>query len=278
MKRIVTIQDISCIGKCSLTVALPVISAMGVETAVIPTAVLSAHSVFQNFTFRDLTDEIDPISRHWQKEGLQFDVIYTGYLGSKEQIEVVSRFFDDFKTPENLVFVDPAMADQGRMYAGFNLAFAREMTRLCEKADIIDPNVTEACFMTDTPYREEYDEAYIDELLKKLTELGTGTIVLTGVHLEPGTTGVISLDTRTGQRYRYTHERLPGQFHGTGDIFSSAVVGGLMNGLSMADSLKLAADFTYECIHITTQSPDSRWYGVSFESAIPYLIGELGKY
>lgn len=275
MKRIVTIQDISCVGKCSLTVALPVISAMGVETAVIPTAVLSAHSVFDNFTFRDLTDEIDPVARHWQSQGLTFDAVYTGYLGSTEQIDVVSRFFDAFRTPGNLIFVDPAMADQGRLYAGFDMAFARRMTELCAKADIIDPNVTEACLMTDTPYRETYDASFVRELLDKLAALGAKTVVLTGVSLEPGTTGVVSLDTRTGETFQYSHTRQSGQFHGTGDIFSSTVVGGLMGGLTLPQALTLAADFTYECIRQTTLDPDRRWYGVSFERAIPFLVRRL---
>ena len=152
MKRIVTIQDISCVGKCSLTVALPVLSAMGVETAVIPTAVLSAHSVFPDFTFRDLTEEIPRVAAHWKQQALDFDAIYTGYLGSEKQIQVVSDFFDEFRTPNTAIVVDPAMADQGRMYAGFDRKFAGAMRELCAKADLIDPNVTEACFMTDSPY------------------------------------------------------------------------------------------------------------------------------
>ena len=275
MKRIVTIQDISCIGKCSLTVALPVISAMGVETAVIPTAVLSSHSVFPDFTFRDMTEEIAPITRHWETQQLRFDAIYTGYLGSEEQIDVIEQVVERFKTPENLIFVDPAMADQGKMYAGFDRAFADKMARLCAKADIIDPNVTEACFLTGTEYRPYQDEGYVQMLLEKLARLGAGTVVLTGVSEQPGHTGVASLDTRTGERFSYSHASQPGQFHGTGDIFSSTVVGGLMRGLSLPEALKLAADFTYTCILATTQDPDRRWYGVSFERALPALIHAL---
>ena len=134
MKRIVTIQDISCIGKCSLTVALPIISACGVETAVIPTAVLSTHTAFDGFTFRDLTDEILPIAAHWKAQGMAVDAIYTGYLGSFRQLEIVSRFFDQFKTPENLILIDPAMADNGALYAGFTPEFVQEMAKLCGKA------------------------------------------------------------------------------------------------------------------------------------------------
>lgn len=275
MKRIVTLQDVSCIGKCALTVALPVISAMGVETAVIPTALLSAHSVFPDFTFMDLTDQIAPIARHWKNQNLQFDAIYTGYLGSEHQIEVVSDFFDEFKTEDNFIFVDPAMADQGRLYAGFDMNFAGAMTKLCRKADIIDPNITEACFMTGMPYRESYDERYVRKLMDRLSDLGAKTVVLTGVSLEPGKTGVVGMDVSTGKTYHYFHPQFKGQFHGTGDIFSSSVVGALMNGKSLDESLRIAANFTYECIRQTAKDENSNWYGVSFEKALPYLIDQL---
>ena len=139
MKRIVSIQDISDIGKCSLTAALPVISAMGVECAVLPTAVLSAHSQFEGFTFRDLTDEMTATAEHWKRLGLRFDAVYTGYLGSPRQVDVVRGFFDDFGKDAKII-VDPAMADFGRLYSGFDADFPREMARLCEGADIILPN------------------------------------------------------------------------------------------------------------------------------------------
>lgn len=277
MRRIVTMQDISCVGKCSLTVALPVLSVMGVETAVIPTAVLSAHSVFPEFTFRDLTDEIFPIARHWSSQGLTFDAVYTGYLGSEQQVDVITRAIDAIAGPETLVFVDPAMADQGRLYAGFDLAFARRMAELCRRADFIDPNVTEACFLTDTPYQEACGEAYIDTLLEKLRTICPGTVILTGVHRKAGETGVVSV-TPKGERFSYFHETVPGQFHGTGDVFSSVVVGALMRGLTVPDALRLAADFTYTCIRRTVEDPDRRWYGVSFESALPELIDRLADF
>lgn len=275
MKRIVTLQDVSCVGKCALTVALPVISAMGVETAVIPTALLSTHSVFPNFEFFDLTDQIAPISRHLKSQNLEFDAIYTGYLGSEHQIEVVSDFFDLFKTDSNFIFVDPAMADQGRLYSGFDMEFAKAMKRLCEKADIIDPNLTEACLLTGMEYREEYDERYVRALMDRLTDLGAKTIVITGVSLEPEKTGVVGLDTRTGKTYHYFHPYFKGQFHGTGDIFSSSVVGALMNGRSLDESLRIAANFTYECIRQTAMDEQANWYGVSFERALPYLIDQM---
>ncbi len=275
MKRIVTLQDISCVGKCALTVALPVISSMGVETSVIPTALLSAHSVFSDFTFLDLTDEIEKIARHWTSQKLTFDAIYTGYLGSRHQIEVVSGFFDAFRTQDNLIFVDPAMADQGKLYAGFDMEFAKAMTELCRKADIIDPNITEACLLTGMTYREQYSEGYVRELMSRLAELGAKTVVLTGVSLEPGKTGVVGMDTRSGKTYHYFHPRFDGQFHGTGDVFSSSVVGCLMNGKSLDEALRIASNFTYESIRLTVTDPESCWYGVAFERALPYLISQL---
>ena len=231
MKRIVTIQDISCIGKCSLTVALPIISACGVETAVIPTAVLSTHTAFDGFTFRDLTDEIPPIAAHWKAQGMAVDAIYTGYLGSFQQLEIVSRFFDQFKTTENLILVDPVMADNGALYAGFTPAFVQEMAKLCGKADIIVPNLTEACYLLNIPYPgEDYTRADIQHILTELGKLGCKQVVLTGVSLEPGRLGVMAYDTEKQTFFEYYNEKMPSSFHGTGDVFASVVVGAMMRG------------------------------------------------
>ena len=277
MKRIVTIQDIYCVGKCSLTVALPILSAMGVETAIIPTAVLSTHTMFQNYTFHDLTDEIQPIAQHWKQEKLDFAAIYTGYLGSKRQIELISDFFDQFKTEENLIFVDPVMADNGRLYPLFDLDFAHQMARLCAKADIIVPNLTEACFLTGTEYREDYDEAYIEALLNKLAALGTQrAVVLTGIAFQPGKTGVVGLDIQTGERIAYVHDRIPVSYHGTGDIFSSTTVGALTLGKSLQEALEIAADYTVSCIRETMEHDQQKKYGVNFELMLPQLIHRLG--
>lgn len=277
MKKIVTIQDISCVGKCSLTVALPIISAMGVETAVIPTAVLSTHTMFSRFTFHDLTQEIDPIADHWKEEKIEFDAIYTGYLGSFEQISLVSKFFDTFKRDDNIIFVDPVMADHGKLYPAFDEAFAKEMAKLCGKADIIVPNITEACFMTDSEYKEVYDEAYILDLLKKLVALGAKKAVLTGVSLRDGDTGVMGMDSATGETFFYSHKKLPVSFHGTGDIFASTAVGALMNGFSMEDSFRIAADYTAKTIAVTVDTDKNMWYGVNFEQTIPDLLKAIGK-
>lgn len=275
MKRIVSIQDISCLGKCSLTVALPIISAMGVECSIVPTAVLSTHTMFQNFTCKDLTDQIGPIADHWKSENIVFDAIYTGYLASKEQIGDVCAFFDTFKTKDNLIVVDPVMADNGKLYPAFGPDFPAEMAKVCAKADLIVPNLTEASLLTGLPYRTEYDEAYIREMLQALAKLGPRYVALTGVSFEKGRLGVMYYDREKNEYGSYFAEHLPASFHGTGDVFASTCVGALMRGLPLGDALALAADYTVECIRLTLASPEAKWYGVEFESAIPYLVGRL---
>ena len=277
MRRIVTIQDISCVGKCSLTVALPIISAMGVETSVLPTAVLSTHTMFKNFICKDLTDQIRPITEHWKSEKIDFSAIYTGYLGSFEQIDLVKEMCNEFKTKDTVIFVDPAMADNGKLYAAFDEAFAKHMATLCARADIVVPNITEASFMTCVEYKENYDEAYVKELLRRLADLGAKINVLTGVSLEKGKTGVMGYDRERDEYYYYSHDRLEVSYHGTGDIFSSTCIGAMMNGLDWKAAMQIAADYTAECIRITLEDPGEPWYGVNFEQAIPYLLKRMGK-
>jgi len=278
MKRIVTVQDISCVGKCSLTVALPIISAMGTEAAVLPTAVLSTHTMFKGFTFCDLTDEIEPIVAHWKKENMDFDAVYTGYLGSARQIALTKDLISKFKGANTLVLVDPAMADGGRMYTGFEKSFALEMATLCSVADIIVPNLTEASFMLGEEYvAEGYDEEYIKDMLKKLTFLGCKTAVITGVSFEKDKLGVMSYDSESGEYFSYFKERIPESFHGTGDVFASTFLGALMRERSVGDSLKIATDFTVECIKATLGNPKERKYGVNFEEEIPYLVSRMDK-
>lgn len=276
MKRILTIQDISCVGKCSLTVALPVISAAGVEAAIIPTAVLSTHTMFKNFTCKDLDDQILPIAKHWKDEGITFDAFYTGYLANAAQIDKVINVIESLKQDGNLVIVDPAMADNGKMYPAFDSDFPKEMAKLCSKADIVLPNITEACFLTGTEYRAEYDEAFAKDVVKKLAAQGAKKVVLTGAAFD-GTYGVLVYDSEKDEFFSYLQERIDATFHGTGDIFSSAFTGALVRGNSIEKSVKVAADYTAECIRITKASPDANWYGVDFERAVPYLLKLLGE-
>ena len=275
MKRIVSIQDVSCLGKCSLTVALPIISAMGVECSIVPTAVLSTHTMFSGFTCKDLTDQIEPIAAHWKESGLGFDAVYTGYLASAEQIDYVCAFFDAFRREGSLIVVDPVMADNGKLYPAFGPDFPAQMARVCAKADLILPNLTEASLLTGLPYRTEHDEVYIKEMLQALAALGPRYVALTGVSFEPDKLGVMYYDTVTGQYGSYFTQHLPASFHGTGDVFASTCVGGLMRGLELGDALALAADYTVESIRCTLESSDANWYGVEFERAIPYLVQHL---
>lgn len=277
-KRVVTVQDISCLGKCSLTVALPILSAMDTEACVIPTAVLSTHTGgFSGYTFRDLTDDIAPIADHWQKEGVAFDAIYTGYLGSAEQIRLVIDLFDRFKTKDTLIFVDPAMADNGKLYTGFSPDFPQQMKEVCAKADIIDPNLTEACLMLGEEYpgKTGYSKEWVHTILKKLCALGCRTAVLTGIIYSPDKQGAVAYDSTTDTFSEYFNENLPVSFHGTGDVFSSALCGALVRGQDMQTALKTAVDFTVEAIRISAADPECPTYGVRFESALPTLIKSL---
>ena len=273
MKRVLSIQDISCVGKCSLTVALPIISAAGIETAILPTAVLSTHTAFSRFTFRDLTDDIQTITDHWLEEKIVFDGVATGYLGSFRQIELVEKIFADFYHDGMLRFVDPAMGDNGKLYVGFDEAFAKRMGELCGKADIIVPNLTEAAFMLGEKYMESgYSADDIKALLKRLCALGCPVAAVTGVSLEPGKCGVMAYDSRTDNYCEYYSERIPTSFHGTGDVFSSACFAALMRGKSLEKALEIAVEFTVESIRQTISYEGHNWYGVDFESAFPLLL------
>ena len=275
MKRIASIQDISCLGRCSQTVALPVVSAMGVECAILPTAVLSTHTSFPDFICTDLTDQLLPAARHWKAQGVRFDALYTGYLASDRQVAVVRALFDLLADADTLRFVDPAMADHGRLYAGFGPEFPALMAQVVARAQITVPNITEASLMTGMPYREDYDETYIRELLQGVAALGAEKVVLTGVSFEADRIGFMSYDSRTGAYDSYFNRREPQAYHGTGDLFSAAAVGGIMRGLSLRNAFRLAADFTLRCIEVTRTDPQAAWYGVEFERALPWLTEQI---
>ncbi len=272
-QKILTVQDISCVGQCSLTVALPILSAAGMETCILPSAVLSTHTAgFTGFTVRDLTADIPAIADHWRRENIRFGAVYTGYLGSTEQIAYVQEIFDTLLEKDGLRIVDPAMADNGKLYPAFDAAYVEAMKGLAFGADIILPNITEACFLTGTPYREDYDEAWITALLDRLTAAGAKTIVLTGVGYAPGRTGV-AVRERGRTRY-YEHRKIAKGCHGTGDVYAAAFVGALLNGRGAYDAAALAADYTVRCIELTQGDP-AHWYGVKFELALPDYIRML---
>lgn len=269
MKRIVTLQDISCVGKCSLTVALPIISAMGIEACPIPTALLSNHTAFDSFSFTDLTDQIKPITDQFKKQDFHFDGIYSAYLGSKRQVDIVAEFIDDFKT---LTLVDPVMGDHGKLYSGFDKDFPETMKRLCKKADIIVPNVTEAGFLLGYDHALTYSsEKELKEYMLRLCDSGPEICVITGI--ESGNKlGAAIYNRKTDEFDLYLKDKIARTFHGTGDIFASVLFSALVKDIPLKKSLSAAVDFTYLSMEATIKNPDATWYGVDFESVLPELL------
>jgi len=273
-KRVAAIHDISGFGKCSLTVALPIISAAGIEVTVMPTAVLSTHTGgFEGYTYRDLTEDMRPVSKHWKSLGIEFDAIYSGFLGSFEQIAIVKEFIDSFRSEGTVVLVDPAMADNGKMYHVFDMNFAKEMAGLCAKADIIVPNMTEAAFLLGEEYVERpYTKDYIEGLLHKLSKLGPSKVVLTGVMFDEDRLGAAAYDKMMGEICYAFSETIAGNFHGTGDIFASAMLAAYLNGKSIAQAAQIAVDFTCGSILRTKNAGTDVRFGVNFEAGLSELI------
>ncbi len=278
-KRLLTIQDVSCVGQCSLTVALPIVSACGIETAIIPSSVLSNHTApgYSGWTFCDLTDEMPKILERWLTEKISFDAFYTGYV-TKTQIPHILDIMKKAARPGALRIVDPAMADNGKLYAGFDDDFPKEMAKLCKDADYILPNLTEASFLLGIPYvGEDYDQAYIEKVCRDLTKLGAKNVILTGVSFEKGKLGVAVYNGSSDSFEYYFAQEQPAFFHGTGDVYSSAFAGAIMRGKSAIQAASIAADFVVESIKYTLDDKVDHWYGVKFERAIPSLIRDLEK-
>lgn len=276
-KRAVTINDISGIGRCSITVACPILSAAGIETSVLPTALLSTHTGgFKDYSFLDLTNEMPEIIRHWKTLDLSFDAIYSGYLGSTEQINIVDNFIDHFRDENTLVIVDPVMADAGRFYAGFTDECIEGMKKLCSKADIIVPNMTEAMFLLGREYTEgPYTEAFIKDIMNELTKFGCKKVVLTGVHFASDEVGAASFDSTSGIFETALRKRIDGFYHGTGDVFASTLLACLLNDKTLSEATKIAVNFTKNAIIRTHDANTDTRYGVLFEKEIPQLIREL---
>ncbi|MDO5559496.1 MAG: pyridoxamine kinase [Oscillospiraceae bacterium] len=273
LKRVAAIHDISGFGKCSLTVALPIISAAGVETSVIPTAVLSTHTGgFENYTYRDLTDDILPWAAHWKSIDFDIDAFYTGFLGSYQQIEIVSKVFDMLANNDTVRIVDPVMGDNGKLYSVFDDSFPVQMKMLCSKADVIVPNITEAFLLLGEPFKEgPYSEELIENMLVRLSELGPEKIVLTGAYFDESYIACICYDKKAGSTdYIYT-KRIEGFFHGTGDVFASVLTACIVKGLRLTDAVKTAADFTEQCIIRTKNAGTDVRFGVDFETGLSGL-------
>ncbi|MDD4715323.1 MAG: pyridoxamine kinase [Oscillospiraceae bacterium] len=275
-KRVAAIHDISCFGKCSLTVALPILSAAGIEACAIPTAVLSTHTGVPGYTYRDLTEDILPIISHWQALGLPFDAIYTGFLGSFQQLDLVSEVFRRLRSKDTMVLVDPVMGDNGALYRTFPKEFPAGMRRLCAQADVIVPNMTEASLLLEEPYQEgPYTPAYIKRLLRALSGLGPRKVVLTGVCFDQNQLGAATLDAGT-QKVEYLFEtRVEGYYHGTGDIFASVLAAALLKGCDLTEAASAAVEFTAESIARTKEAGTDVRFGVNFEAGLLKLSAQL---
>lgn len=274
------IHDLSGAGKCSLTVVLPVLSVCGVETSVMPTAVLSTHTGgFEGFTYRDLTEDLLPTARHWKSCGLSFGALYSGFLGSERQISLIEEIFSLFRTPETLVLVDPVMGDNGRLYRTYTQEMAGGMKQLCKSADLITPNMTEACHLLGRPYRPgPYREQEIEEILQGLCELGPSKVVLTGVCFDTERLGAACLEKPEGRMETFLLPRIEGSYHGTGDLFSAVLLGGLLNRMSLSLACETAVEFTHRCIVSTRESGAEPRFGPKFEAHLPYLGRKMEEY
>lgn len=277
-KRIAAIHDLSGFGKCSLTVALPILSAAGIEVCAVPTAVLSSHTGgLTGYTYCDLTGELPGFQKQWEQLGLKFDALYSGFLGSYEQIEIVSEFFDAFRSENTLVLVDPVMADNGKLYPTITPAMATDMKKLCGKADIIVPNLTEAAFLLGEEFYDgPYDRAYIEGVLRRLSELGPSRVVLTGVWFHSGLLGAAGYSKETDSVSYAFSPRVNGSYHGTGDVFASALLSGLLNNMNLPNAMQLAVDLTVGSIRRTKEAGTDVRFGVNFEAGLPKFIKELG--
>jgi pyridoxine kinase len=278
-KRVAAIHDISCFGRCSLTVALPIISAAGIETSVIPTAVLSTHTGgFTGYTFKDMTDEIMPIAEHWKTVGIEFDAIYTGYVGSIDQLSILEECFDLLSSSDTQRFVDPVMADNGVLYKSFSAEFPSYMRKLAMKADVLMPNITEAVLLLDKPYIEgPYTESYIESLVEELADLGADRVVLTGVYFDEETLGTANYERSTGKLTYTMDRRIEGYYHGTGDVFGSALTAALLKEFSLEKAARIAVDFTVSSIARSKAAGTDIRFGVNFEEGLADFIAAVNS-
>lgn len=268
MKHVLTIQDLSCVGRCSLTVALPVLSTMGIACSVLPTAVLSTHTAFPNPHCRSLTEDIGPICRHWQAQNVQFDAILVGYLSDPEQAEAVLEVLSAFPCP---VILDPAMGDHGKLYSGITQDHVDAMKDLSTLATVLLPNVTEASRLTDLPYQEQTDGHYLRQMLEMLCRRNTQSVVITGIAPDAEHTGFVGLQAQEGM-FSYRAQRKPKSLHGTGDLFSAVFTGAYVLGKEPWEAAELAAGFVEQVIDATPQATP---FGAEFERQLPWLWSKL---
>lgn len=280
MKRMAAIHDLSGLGKCSITAALPIVSASGVECCCIPTALLSTHTGgFTGWTFKDLSEEMLPIARHWHHLDMHFDAVYSGYLASKEQGELLRECIRLLSDEDTLVIVDPAMADNGKYYVNLNETMTECFRGIIAMANVITPNITEACFLTDTEYCDgPYSADFVDMLLSKLCAMGPEKVVITGVVSENGEVGVVGFDKCTGVRCAHMSPVRNGMFHGSGDVFASAFSALLTRGFDFETALQLSESFVADCVLRTERRCGAGNYGLDFEAALPDYIMNIASY
>lgn len=278
MKRCLTIQDYSCMGRCSLTVALPILSCSGVETIGLPTAVLSNHTAFSSWTYQDLSDKMLESVSKWKDYNHHFDCIYTGYLGNG-QAEIVKTIFEELKEKDTMIVVDPAFGDNGRLYAGFDGKHVDEIRGLLKYADVICPNVTEACELLKIPYvGENVSELEAQRLTLALSQYGPRKIVVTGIFANDGNVGCAIFNRDNSKLTYYYTEPLPGRYHGAGDTFASVMVGSLLNGLSLENAVRLAHDFVHRSMMENIKNDiDGILYGLVYEGQLKTLYQNIVK-
>jgi pyridoxine kinase len=275
-KRILSVQDISCFGKCSNTVALPVLSAADIEAVILPTALLSNHTGFDGYTFLDLTEEMHRIQEEWVRTGLKFDVIYTGYFGSAEQLSDIAAHREALLKPDGWMLVDPVLGDRGRLYSIYDDGFVRAMRQFCRGADLITPNVTEACLLADIPYEgDAYDAGRMQTLLDTLQALTGGTVVITGVRFGEAEIGVVCREKGEEKSYTMSSPRSDAPLHGTGDVFTAALAAYCMNGFPLREALTRTLRFVYAAVRDTEAEMDGHWYGVKFEGSLALLCSDI---
>lgn len=270
---VAAIHDMSGFGRCSLTVAIPVLSAMGVQCCPLPTAFLSTHTGgFEGFTFLDMTDELPKVAAHWKSLGLEFQAVYSGFLGSERQIAIVEDFLREFRGADTAAVIDPVMGDHGEVYQTYTPAMCAGMARLAELADVITPNLTEAALLLGVPYDAlPAGEAGCREIVERLSLDGRRSVVLTGASTAPELTGAMCFDAKTGRTEAVQTRRVPQEFHGTGDVFASVLTGALVQGASLPDAVRQAVDFVRACAERTAKAGIPMREGVEFEPLLGLL-------
>ena len=276
-KRVLAVHDISCVGRCSLTVALPVLSAMGFETSILPTSILSTHTGgFEGYTYRDLSADMNPIANHWHALGLRFDAIFTGWLGTHRHVENLAHLLEAVGPGAELI-ADPVMGDNGRLYATLDGDYVDAMRRFCGRAELLLPNITEAAILTGTEYPYPgYNRAWVADMLRRLIDLGPRVAVLTGVSLQPGRIGAAAMDRYSGEMICYDDAFIPGMWHGAGDVFASALIGAHLRGAPLDRALRLAVTFTARCIRRTRDAGTDERLGLQFEPELMTLADNPG--